>query len=71
MKIKEFVRTDRGLTLVEDSRDIAVPYRSCTAVRGWCSSHEITVEYQGTVGAKDLLRVHNEKQRALFLLRWS
>lgn len=70
-EIKEFAHDARGYVLMGDSRDIAVPYSKRSEVWDWCQENDVYVEYQGSLGGTDLWRVVNEKQRLLFVLRWS
>lgn len=57
--------------LVGDQRDIAVDVGQRLAVYDWCVRNDIELEYQGTLAHTDLWRVRDERQRVMFLLRWS
>lgn len=57
--------------LVGDQRDIAVISNQRQDVWNWCNSNNIELEYQGSLGGTDLWRVRNERQRMMFLLKWS
>lgn len=56
---------------VSDDRDIAVPFAKRQEVYEWAGANHITLEYQGTLGGKDVWRVRDDEQRAWFTLRWS
>lgn len=70
MTTKEFGRS-RGYIFFSDARDIETPFSKRQQVYDWAGANGITIEYQGTLGGTDVWRVRDEKQRVLFLLRWS
>lgn len=71
MDLKEFARDAWGFTFVSDERDIATAYSHRQAVYEWAGQNGVIVEYQGTLGGRDVWRVQDERQRVLFLLKWS
>ena len=71
MAIKEFAQDARGYVFMSDERNIATAYPDRQAVYEWAGANGITIEYQGTLGGVDVWSVPNERQRVLFLLKWS
>ena len=67
--------------LVGDERDVMVPHHLLTEVSIWCWDNGINavLNYQGSdvrwmvqkAFKVDLWRVEDDKQRAMFILRWS
>ncbi len=57
--------------LIGDERDIGIVSNYREDVWAWCDANNINLEYQGTLGKMDLWRVRDERQRVMFLLRWS
>lgn len=57
--------------LVGDQRDVAVISDHRQDVWDWCAANNIVLEYQGSLGRTDLWRVRDERQRVMFMLRWS
>lgn len=79
MGLKTF-REQNGLKLVSDERDVMVPAEYRTAVWDWCADNGIAAELalgstQSVMAAMTfgvtLWRVRDERQRVMFLLRWS
>jgi hypothetical protein len=71
MTAKVFYEWDK-FQIVGDSRDVPVDWKKREAVWDWCEANGITVAYQSTISqyGRDLWRVHNDKHRTLFILRW-
>ncbi len=64
------------LELVGDDRDVMVDWQQRMEVWAWCEENEIDIEYSDSVHITkhfgvDLWRIKNEKQRSLFMLKWS
>lgn len=68
---KQFAQDARGYVLMGDERDIGVATWDRDAVWTWCENNGINIEYQGTLAGTDVWRVRDEKQRVMFILRWS
>lgn len=71
MSLKEFATDARGYVFMSDERDIATSYSRRQEVYIWAGENGINIEYQGTLGGVDVWRVQDERQRMLFLLKWS
>lgn len=70
MALKEFATDARGYVFMSDERDIATPFSQRQEVYEWAGQNGITIEYQGTLGGKDVWRIKDDQQRAWFTLRW-
>ena len=68
---KEFAFDPRGYVLMGDERDVGVPYKHRNELWQWCDENSINIEFQGTLNGTDVWRVKDDKQRVMFLLRWS
>ena len=55
---------------VSDIRDIAVDSTKRQEVYEWASENHVIIEYQGTLGGRDVWRVRDEERRMWFMLRW-
>lgn len=72
---------NKEFKLVGDERDVMVPHHLLTQVSIWCRDNGINavLNYQGSdvrwmvqkAFKVDLWRVEDDKQRAMFILRWS
>ena len=72
---------NKEFKLVGDERDVMVPHHLLTEVSIWCRDNGITaiLNYQGSdvrwmvqkAFKVDLWRVEDDKQRAMFILKWS
>ena len=71
MEIKDHVIDARGYALMGDIRGITVLWNLRKQVWDWCEKNNIEVSYQGSLGDRDLWYVKNDRDRALFALRWS
>jgi hypothetical protein len=71
MEIKDHVIDHKGYVLRGDSRGITVPWGNRVEVWTWCDKNNITVEYKGSLDKMDLWYVKNDRDRALFALRWA
>lgn len=75
MRTRVFAR--RGeLELVGDDHDVMVDWHQRLDVWAWCEENGIEFEYADSAHMTkhfgvDLWRIQNEKQRTLFLLKWS
>ena len=79
MAFKVFL-TRNGVTLGGDDRDIMVPSEYTSQVTDWCEQMNIRaivsyVDYWDQATQKlfgvNLWRVHDDRARMLFILRWS
>jgi hypothetical protein len=68
--LKEFASHGK-YKFMSDERDIRVAVWDRDAVWAWCEENGIGLEYQGTLAGTDVWRVRDERQRVLFLLKWS
>ena len=71
MEIKDHVTDHRGYVLRGDSRGITVPWTLRKEVWTWSNENKIAVQYMGSLAEMDLWYVLNDRDRALFALRWA
>lgn len=65
------IELKRGYVLNIDARDIPLPCNQREAVWSWAEQQNIQLEgHKYGVEGWDVWRVRDDKQRALFLLRW-
>ena len=65
------VFAERGrVKLVSDSRDVGLPSIIRMEVYAWLGANGVTAEITHNGLGMDLWRIHDESQRALFVLRW-
>ena len=71
MEIKDHIIDHRGYVLRGDSRGITVPWTLRKQVFEWADKNKIAVQYHGSLSDMDLWYVLNDKDRAIFALRWA
>jgi hypothetical protein len=76
MATKIFMIDKRGYSLHGDERDIMVDIKHYRDIINWCIENDIKAVVNSSPIAssafgKTLWKVEDEKQRMLFLLRWS
>ena len=71
MEIKDHIIDHRGYVLRGDSRGIIVPWKLRKQVFEWADKNKIAVQYHGSLAEMDLWYVLNDRDRAIFALKWS
>lgn len=66
----EHLIDSRGYALIGDSRGITVDWQLRESVWKWAVENGIVIQYQGSLGGRDLWYVKNDQHRAWFTLKW-